>query len=115
MPTTLRESNVAVEKPLFIDDFPIETPVLNGFPSLPRLMRPEGRSNMHVTDNWHPLKPFQTTSVLSVSSVNAWDSEPSEECGARLCTPRVKQQAARGLVRCVAEILLGRAGNSNML
>ena len=44
--------------------------------------------------------------------VNPWDSEPSEECGARLCTPWVKQPAARG--SCAAEILLHRVDGSNM-
>ena len=48
VPPNLQSSNMAMEKILFMTHdryFPIEMPISSGFPSLPRLMKPQGRIN----------------------------------------------------------------------
>ena len=44
MKDPLASSNMAMENRLFIGDFLIEPPNSSGFPSLPRLMKPEATS-----------------------------------------------------------------------
>ena len=57
---------------MYIADFPIETPISSGFPSLPRLMKPEGSRPLRGKLTWKPPQspgflPWKMNKCLVVS------------------------------------------------